>query len=240
MDAEPKTLQDAMIYFPDPEICLCYLVARRWPQGVFCPTCGNDAPRFLARRRLWQCRKVHRKRQFSITVGTIFEDSALGLDKWLAAIWMTANCKNGVSSYEVHSALGVTQKSAWLMLHRIRLAMRPGSTNKVGGHVEVDETFIGGKARNMHAQKRHRKIQGRTGMENKVPVMGLLQRGGPVRAVVVKNREKKVLQTEIKKHVEAGSAVYTDTLLSYEGLGGEYAHRVIDHTLAYVDGAIQS
>src|SRR6266567_891291 len=140
---EPKTLQEAIIHFADPDNCLSYLVARRWPDGVICPTCDRKDARFLANQRKWQCKSVHDHRQFSVKVGTIFEDSPLPLDKWLVAIWMIANCKNGVSSYEVARALGVTQKSAWFMLHRIRLAMQTRSFVKMGGpgsEVEVDET----------------------------------------------------------------------------------------------------
>src|SRR6266852_6392760 len=133
--SEPKTLQQAIIYFADPTNCLNYLVARRWPNGVVCPTCGRDDVRFLANQRKWQCKSVHKQRQFSAKVGTIFEDSPLGLDKWLAAVWMITSCKNGISSYEVHRALGVTQKTAWFMVHRIRLAMQSGSFAKMTGEV---------------------------------------------------------------------------------------------------------
>src|SRR5947208_463551 len=147
--AEPKTLQQAIIYFSDPDRCLAYLVARRWPTGVICPTCGRTDVRFLANQRKWQCKSVHHHRQFSIKVGTIFEDSPLGLDKWLTAAWTITNDKNGISSYEVARALGVTQKTAWFMMHRIRKTMQTGSfLKKFSGEVEVDETFIGGKARN--------------------------------------------------------------------------------------------
>ncbi|HUJ41781.1 MAG TPA: IS1595 family transposase, partial [Candidatus Acidoferrales bacterium] len=158
---KPKTLQQAIIHFADPDNCLRYMVSLRWPNGVVCPTCGRKDPVFLANQRKWQCKSVHPKRQFSAKVGTIFEDSPLPLDKWLVAVWMIANCKNGISSYEVGRALGITQKSAWFMLHRIRLAMQNSSLLKIGGHgkeVEVDETFIGGAARNMHKEKHHRRI----------------------------------------------------------------------------------
>ena len=149
MEREPKTLQEAILYFSDPDNCLNYIVARRWPDGVACPTCGSESVGFIKSRRVWQCKTRHPKSQFSVKIGTIFEDSPIKLDKWLAAIWMVANCKNGISSWEIHRALGVTQKTAWFMLHRIRLALQSGSLGKVGGEVEVDETFIGGKSRNM-------------------------------------------------------------------------------------------
>src|SRR5277367_1525327 len=150
---EIKTLQEAIVYFSDPDNCLSYMIPLTWPNGVVtCPTCGRTDPKFLATQRRWQCKSVHAKRQFSAKVGTIFEDSPISLDKWLTAVWMIANCKNGVSSYEVARAIGVTQKSAWFMMHRIRLAMQSDSFVKLGGpgkEIEADETFIGGAARFM-------------------------------------------------------------------------------------------
>lgn len=172
-------------------------------------------------------------------VGTIFEDSPLGMDKWMTAMWLIVNCKNGISSCEVARDLGITQKSAWFMVHRLRLALQQGSFMKLSGEVEVDETFIGGKARNMHVAQRQRRITG-TGGQDKTAVMGLLERGGRVRTAIVENRRKSVLQGEVKKHVEAGSALYSDALLSYEGLASEYAHKVIDHAVAYVDGQVHT
>lgn len=183
----PKTLQQAIIYFSNSENCLNYLASRRWPNGPVCPTCGRTDVSFLATQQKWQCKSAHKRRQFSVKVGTIFEDSPLGLDKWLMAVWMVTNCKNGVSSYEVHRALDVTQKTAWFMLHRIRFAMQTGTfETKMGGPVEVDETYIGGKARFMHKSRRQERIQGR-GKVGKVAVMGLLERNGKVRAKVLKN-----------------------------------------------------
>jgi len=237
--SEPKSLQEAIVYFSNPDNCLSYLVARRWPKGVVCPTCGSEKVSFSASRRIWQCGSHHAKRQFSVKVGTIFEDSPIGLDKWLAATWMLTNCKNGISSYEVARAIGVTQKSAWFMLHRVRLALQDESFGKVSGEVEVDETFIGGKARNMHADKRAIRITS-TGMKDKVPVVGILQRGGKVRAAVVPNRKKKALQAKVREHVTVGSILFTDSLPSYETLNGDYAHHVIDHAVAYVDGKIHT
>src|SRR5438874_12676656 len=151
----PKTLQEAIVYFSNPDNCIEYLVAQRWPDGVVkCPTCGRENPAYLANQRKWQCAMKHAQRQFSIKVGTIFEDSPISLDKWLLAVWMITNCKNGVSSYEIHRDIGVTQKTAWFMLHRIRLAMQGDVVETFGGEVEVDETYIGGLARNMHKAKR--------------------------------------------------------------------------------------
>jgi len=238
MAQEPKTLQEAIVFFSDPVNCREYLVARRWPNGVTCPGCGSQQVAFLEKYNRWQCSQAHGRRQFTAKTGTIFEDSPIGLDKWLTAMWQVVNCKNGISSYEVHRAIGITQKSAWFMDHRIRLALKNSGLEKFSGHVEADETFIGGKARNMHASKRARRITG-TGGKDKTAVMGILERGGKVRTAVVPNRKKASLQAEVKNHVEAGSALYTDALKSYEGLG-EFEHQVIDHAVAYVDGKIHT
>ena len=238
MEHKPSTLQEAILYFSDATRCREYVVARRWPEGVTCPRCGNEKVTFLEKYNRWQCSKRHSKRQFTAKVGTIFEDSPLGLDKWLCAMWLVVNCKNGVSSYEVHRALGVTQKTAWFMEHRIRLALTMGSFEKLSGEVEVDETFIGGKARNMHVAKRRRRITG-TGGKDKAAILGILQRGGEVRTTVIPNRRKCALQPEVRKHVEAGSALYTDALKSYDGLN-EFEHGVIDHATNYVDGKIHT
>jgi len=236
----PKTLQEAVIYFSNPDNCIDYVTARRWPNGVACPTCGRTDARFLENQKKWQCKSVHKRRQFTVKSGTIFEDSALGLDKWLIAVWMIVNCKNGVSSYEVHRSIGVTQKTAWFMIHRIRLAMQIGSfEKKMCGEVEADETFIGGKARNMHVNVKQRRITG-TGGKDKTAVMGILERGGQVRTKVISNRKKNTLHAEIKKHVEAGSALYTDALMSYNGLASGYAHKVVDHAVEYVDGRVHT
>src|SRR5258705_5589627 len=238
-ETEPKTLQQAIIYFSNPKNCLDYLAARRWPDGVTCPTCGRDDVSFLEKQNKWQCKSAHKQRQFSAKVGTIFEDSPLGLDKWLAAVWMIVNAKNGVSSYEIHRALGVTQKTAWFMEHRIRLAMQSGSfLKKMNGHVEVDETFIGGAARNMH--KGRRKAYG-TGHGGKVAVQGLLERhGGEVRAMVVGGTRRQHLAPNVVDHIEFGSQVYTDAHTAYVGLDHNYIHNVINHAHQYVNGHIHT
>jgi transposase-like protein len=240
MKREPESLQEAIEYFSNPDNCLNYLVARRWPDGIVtCPTCGSAKVSFSASRRIWQCSSHHLMRQFSVKVGTIYEDSPIGLDKWLAATWMLTNCKNGISSYGIARDLRVTQKTAWFMMHRIRLALQDESFGKFGGEVEVDETFIGGKARNMHLDKRERRITG-TGGKDKTVVMGILERGGKVRTAVVADRRKAGLQAQVKAHVEAGAALYTDALQSYDGLAQEYAHKVIDHAEKYVDGKVHT
>src|ERR1022692_369751 len=235
---EPQTLQEAIVYFASPDNCLNYLARKRWPNGVTCPTCGSQDVIFLANQRRWKCRGNHERPQFSVKVGTVMEDSPIGLDKWLAAMWQIVNCKNGISSYEVHRAIGITQKSAWFMDHRIRLALTMGTFNKLSGHIEADETYIGGKARNMHADKRATKITG-TGGKDKTAVMGILERGGKVITKVVPNTKKKALQSEIRDHVLAGSALFTDSLKSYEGLN-EFQHEVVDHAVEYVRGEVHT
>lgn len=235
-----KTLQEAIIHFSDFENCKKLMVKLRWPNGVVkCPYCGSEKVTYLSKNRVWKCYTGHAKPKFSLKTGTIFEDSPLGLDKWLPALWLIANCKNGISSCELARDLGVTQKTAWFMAHRLRFAMKDGGSGLLSGQVEADETFIGGKARNMHVSKRKRRITG-TGTKDKTAVMGIMERGGKVRTSVVPNRRKYALQSEVKKHVQAGSALYTDALLSYEGLATDYAHQVIDHAVAYVDGQVHT
>lgn len=237
---EPKTLQEAVVFFSNPDNCIDYLAVRRWPNGVTCPTCGSDKVKFNPARRVWQCSSHHSKRQFSVKVGTIMEDSPITLDKWLMAMWLVTNCKNGVSSYEIARDIDVTQKSAWFMLHRIRLAMQDDFFgSKLSGEVEVDETFIGGKARNMHISERKRRITA-TGTKDKTAVMGILERGGKVRATVVPNRKRAALQEQVRKNVQAGAALYSDALKSYIGLEADYAHQVVDHATAYVDGRVHT
>jgi hypothetical protein len=150
----PETLLEAVQYFSNPENALQFFVKARWPEGVTCPQCGSKSVTFLANAKVWKCKTVHPKQKFSAKVGTIFEDSAIGLEKWLPTMWLASNCKNGISSYELHRALGVTQKTAWFMLQRIRLAMHNGSFDKMSGTCEADETYIGAKARYMHKSRR--------------------------------------------------------------------------------------
>jgi transposase-like protein len=230
----PATLQEAIVYYANPDNCLNYLASKRWPKGVICPTCGSQSVSFMPKHQRWQCSSHHSKRQFSIKTGTIFEDSPLALDKWLPAMWLLTNAKNGISSWELHRALGVSQKTAWFMLHRIRQAHQGKTGGKLAGHIEVDETFIGGKARNMHASKR------KDNPFEKAVVMGVLKRGGEVRATVVENRAIETLQPIVEKHVRKGSNVYTDELISYWGLDEKFAHQVINHAEAYVDGQVHT
>ncbi|MFP5209102.1 MAG: IS1595 family transposase [Acidobacteriota bacterium] len=237
---EPTTLQEAILYFANPVNCREYLVARRWPRGVTCPKCGSANVLFMEKYNRWHCREKHSAPQFTLKTGTVMEDSPVGLDKWLMAMWMVVNCKNGVSSYEIHRALGVTQKTAWFLYHRIRLMLGDEyATGKLGGEVEADETFIGGKARNMHKNKRERRITG-TGGKDKTAVLGLLEPGGNVRTQVISSRKRKELHAEVKKHVEAGSALYTDALMSYRGLEKDFVHQVVDHAVEYVNGRVHT
>ena len=240
---EPKTLQEAIVYFSDPERAFVFAVNLCFPDGkVVCPRCGSKEHRFVKTRLIWFCKGC--KKQFSLKVGTIFEDSPLGLDKWMTAFWMLCNCKNGVSSMEIHRTLGITQKSAWFMLQRLRLAMQDTFyTTKLGGSgngVEVDETFIGGKARNMH--KSSKAWKRRTGEidKDKTVVVGFLERGGKVRTEIVTKRQKQNMQPLVREHVQAGAALYTDALKSYIGLDKQYEHEVVDHAVEYVRGKVHT
>lgn len=231
-------LMDAIRYFSDPMTCLDAVAHAKWPKGEsICPRCGEKRTSFIKSRRLWTCLAC--RKQFSVKVGTIFEDSAIGLDKWLVAMWMLANCKNGVSSYEISRTIKVTQRTAWFMLHRIRYAQHHGSIDRMSGSVEADETFVGGKARNIHADRRAEHIHGR-GPEGKAIVFGLLDRETRrVRVTVIDTRKKTDIQKQIRENVARGAELNTDALKSYEGLV-EYSHKVIDHAEAYVKGTIHT
>jgi transposase-like protein len=238
----PKTLQEAVSFFSDPQKTFDYAVKLRWPDGdVTCPRCDGTEHSFISTRRIWFCKGC--KKQFTVKVGTIFEDSALGMDKWMVGVWLIVNAKNGISSYEVGRALGITQKSAWHMMHRVRRALHEKETVQLGGagkEVEVDETFVGGAARFMHASRRKRVITER-GVKDKTAVMGILERGGRVRAMMIPNRKKHHIQGEIRAHVKAESAIYSDALLSYYGLNNQnLAHQVVDHAESYVNGQVHT
>jgi transposase-like protein len=238
----PATLMGAIRYFSDADRTLAFWVAIRWPDGVICPRCGSRQVSFITTRRIWKCSQKHDHRQFSAKVGSIFEDSPLGLDKWFTAMWLVANCKNGVSSYEIARGVKVTQKTAWFMDHRIRLATQTGSFEKMKGEVEADESFIGGLARFMHKDRREAAIKG-TGGAGKVAVMGLLERHGKdgvsrVRAKVLKNVQHATLHGEIRGSVESGSEMFTDAWTGYTGIAPEYVHNVIDHAEKYAEGRV--
>jgi transposase-like protein len=240
----PDTLLGAINYFADVDVATMFVAGLRWPDGVTCPHCdGKNCP-YVASRRIWQCKDC--RKQFSVKVGSIFEDSPIPLSKWLPAMWMLVNCKNGVSSYEIARDCGVTQKTAWFMMHRLRLAIQAKSFNKFGGDVELDETFIGGKARNWHQSKRERLgiTRGRS-MAGKVAVFGLLDRHGndgvsQVRLAHIKSNKRKHLMPHVLEHVESGTTIHTDSLPSYISLASDYTHKVIDHAEAYVDGEVHT
>jgi transposase-like protein len=233
--AYPTTLVDAVKYFSDEQVCIDEVMAMRWPDGeIACTGCGEIGNTiWLANQKRWKCRGC--KKQFSVKVGTIFHDSPLGLDKWMVAMWMLANCRNGVSSCEISRTLGITQKSAWHMLHRIRKAMTDNTTTKIGGNgpVEIDETFVGGKVKNMHKSKRVKGLNYSAG-NGKAIVMGMLERGGKVRAGVIADRKKANMQPVLEGNIEAGSHIITDEHATYPFIAKPYYHEVINHIEGYV------
>jgi transposase-like protein len=249
MNAEsptPKTLTEAIKHFADYDNAHAFMVQIRWGGNVCCPNCGSERIRYIHTRRQWECREQHPKRRFSLKTGTIMEDSPLPLEKWLAALWLEVNCKNSISSWEAHRALGITQKSAWFMLHRLRHALQSGSLAKMGasGHgCEADETLIGGLAKNMHARKRAARIKG-TGASGKTIVMGLLERHtekkSQVRATVVRDAQASTLHDVIHKHVEPGTPLYTDSHNGYRGLTPTFIHAFINHAEKYVEGNVHT
>lgn len=234
----PKTLMEAIRFFARPGVALEFMAKMRWPDGPFCDRCGEMNPMFLKSVERWKCRGC--RNQFSVKRGTIMEDSPISLDKWLCAIWMIANCRNGVSSYEVARSLGITQKSAWFMLHRIRLAMQTGSIEKIGGTVETDETFIGGKVRKMNRAAR-RRAGSRKGSSGKAIVAGVLERNGEVRARVLSDGSKEFVQGHIREYVEPGSRLFTDSSVAYGGLENEFMLRSVNHEQGeYVRGDVHT
>ena len=236
-----KTLQGAIAYFSDPQRAFDAAVQYRWPGGnVTCPRCGEEKHSFIKTRRLWFCYIC--KKQFTVKVGTVMEDSPITLDKWMMAFWMLANCKNGISSYELGKAIGVRQQSAWFMLHRIRTAMKDDPKFQFGGpsgEVESDETFVGGRGKFMHKSvKARRRIRGLVG---KTAVMGIFDRElRQVRAKVVPNIDRETLQNEILKQVQRGSRLYTDESRNYNSLIKDFAHEMVNHMEQYVDGRVHT
>jgi transposase-like protein len=239
----PKTLLEAIQYFSDEQVCIDTVVEMRWPDGPKCPECWTGNPYYIKTQKRWKCREC--RIQFSVKRGTIFEDSPISLKKWLPALWLLVNCKNGISSYEVARDLGVTQKTAWFMLQRLRLVLKAkdmgyklGSND--GGEVEVDETFIGGKLRNMHKEQKVRYVK-RGGSHGKAIVMGMLDRESrQVRAKVVPNVKRETLQNEILQNVKYGSAVYTDQAVGYDTLHRRYIHDTGNHAETYVKGRVHT
>jgi hypothetical protein len=249
MSKAPKTLQEAVIHFADAENCREFMARLRWPDGKpKCPACGSENVSYLPNAKVYKCfaKPAHEKAKFSLKVGTIFEASAIGLEKWLPVMWMLVNCKNGISSWEIHRAVGVTQKTAWFMLQRGRLAMQDDLTGGLlGGEVEVDETFIGGKARNMHKSDKRRKNLKGGGSSGKTIVLGILEReteGKPkrVRATVIPDRTRAVMQENVRPHVETGSEIYSDEAGSHWRMDGEYIHGIVNHMEAYVNDNVHT
>jgi transposase-like protein len=244
----PRTLQEANVYFSDPDRCFEYAKTLRFPDGkVICPRCSSDKNYFIKTRRIWLCRGCNK--QFTLKVGTIFEDSPLGLDKWMAGFWMLVNCKNGVSSMELHRALGITQKSAWFMLQRLRTALHNrsfGSPSKLGGpdsevEAEADETFVGGLTKNMHKDRKLRLVK-QGGMHGgKTVVQGILDRNlRQVRAQVVPNITRETLQNVLLKNIKYGSKVYTDDAVGYDKVSYNLVHDVVNHAERYVNGRVHT
>jgi transposase-like protein len=246
--AYPKTLVEAVRYFSDLDVAHAFFSDIRWPHGVCCPRCGNTEVTYLAKYRRWECKAKHAKRQFTVKVGTVMEDSPMGLDKWAVAFWLEANAKNSISSYEVHRALGITQKSAWFMQHRIRLAMQTGTFEKMGGGgsggVEVDEMYHGGLYQFMHKSKREKQKSGR-GSNTKTAVIGMVERKGnkkhsTVRTQVVHDTTRKTIREIIDRNVENEADVFTDKYKGYWGLSDQYIHETIDHAIEYVNGLVHT
>ena len=232
---KPQTLQQVIQHFTDEQTCIDAVAKMRWPKGAECPACSAKEPYYLKTQKRWKCRDC--RRQFSVKLGTIFEDSPIPLQKWLPALWMLVNCRNGISSYEIQRDLGVSQKAGWFMLHRLRLVLQNKTVTKLGGpqgkHVEVDETFIGGKARNMHKGRRA-KMHNVGMIAAKTAVMGLLERGGKVQTHVLGRRIGKQMQQIINDSVMPGTWVMTDEFQGYQGIGDDYTHLVINHLERYV------
>lgn len=239
----PTTLLDASRYFADLDNCEAYMAEIRWPEGKpYCLSCGSDRVGRIETRRLLRCKDC--RRQFSHKVGTIFEDSPLGLDKWFVAVWAIANCKNGISSHELGRAIGVTQKTAWFMLHRIRKAMETKDFSKFDGPAEADTTYVGGKADNMHAARREKLIHGR-GAVGKTAVHGVLQRTAgeapsQVRAVVLAGADLSAERGQIARTVAPGAEVFTDDARIYDPLGETFRHDAVDHSREYVRGHVHT
>jgi hypothetical protein len=239
----PQTLLEAIKHFSDPKNCREFMIAVRWDDGIVrCPHCGSEKVTFLENANLYNCNTKHPKRKFSLKVGTIFEDSPIGLDKWLPAAWLLVNCKNGVSSYELARALGITQKAAWHVLHRIRYAMTDtGLQLGITAPVECDETFVGGKVKNMHRGKR-KQVKSYQAGGNKSIVMGMLERGGKVRAKVVADRKRHNMQSVLEGNITPGAHIITDEHVNYPLIAADndYLHEVINHVEGYVRGHVHT
>jgi transposase-like protein len=241
-DQFPQTLQECIKYFSKDDRAFEYMKGVRWPDGkVTCPRCGCADVSFISTRKMWTCSECKTKKQFTLRIGTILEDSAIPFEKWICAFWLIANAKNGISSYEIGRSIGVTQRTGWFMLQRIRLAMQNGTIEKMSGHVESDETFIGGRNKFKHPGKKQ-KI---SGWKLKTPVQGLLERtagskASRVKLKVLKSTRNHEVQGNVREYVLKGSNLYTDALRSYIGMNDEYNHQVIDHAICYAQGKVHT
>jgi len=245
----PKNLLAASRYFADPDVCVELVAAMRWPDGVTCPHCESKKVSYLKTRRIWKCMAKECHKQFSVKTFSVFEDSPIPLDKWLTALWLIVNCKNGISSWEIHRSLGVTQKTAWFMLHRVRLALKSNSWEKMGSTgapVEVDEAFIGGDPKNWHLSKRASRKRfaepDQKALSIKIPVVGLLDRETrEVRAKVVPNVTREVLQDAILSNITGEGTVYTDSSKAYHNLKElQFVHETVNHLQEYVRGDVHT
>lgn len=240
----PETLMEAVAYFSQADTAHNFMVELRWPNGVSCPRCQSTRVCAIATRKTWECKDCTAKKQFSVKTGTIFEESPLPMAKWLATIWLIANAKNGISSYEVSRAIGVSQKSAWFMLHRVRLAMQTGSFEKFAGVIETDETYVGGKAIFMHPARRRTLPNKGVGGQGKVAVHGMLERGesgaSRVQVSVVPNTQKATIKPILDNSISAGSTLYSDTAMCYLKLDSSLTHEMVDHAVEYVRGSVHT
>ena len=239
----PKTLLECSRYFAgDPAIAVEFLAAIRWKDGVVCQHCGSKKHSSLKTRRIWKCREC--KKQFSVKAGTVFEDSPIPLDKWMMVVWLVVNCKNGISSWEIHRDLKVTQKTAWFMLHRVRLALKSESGFLLGGEgteVEVDESYVGGKLNNMHKDRRAKLGLAMRGTASKTAVQGMLDRNlREVRATVVPDTKRETLQNLVLNNIHHGSTVYSDESVTYDKLSENFVHEVVNHSEEYVRGRVHT
>jgi transposase-like protein len=239
----PKSLLEATRYFADPDVCVDFVAAMRWPDGVTCPHCDNKRVSYLSSRRIWKCMKKECHKQFSVKTSSIFEDSPITLDKWLTAVWFVVNCKNGISSYELAKDLKVTQKTAWFMLHRVREALSDGRKHKLGsngGAVESDECHVGPIPGKMHRDRRA-KAHAAGRYSNKSSIHGMLDRElRQIRAKVVPNVKRETLQNAILDNVSPFAKLYTDQFVSYDGLDKKFVHETVNHLNEYVRGQVHT
>jgi transposase-like protein len=244
---EPKTLMEAIKYYADPDVAFEEAKNFVYPNGVYCPTCGRTDVRFIATRKMWECKEKHPRKQFSVKIGNIMEDSPLGLDIWFAALWSIANDKNGISSYEFARMTGITQKSAWHVLHRCRLAMKVAGVGPLDGTLEIDETYIGGKAKNMHKAQREKMERG-DHSRRKVGVAGILKRTNGdalshvrLNVITASLNATGAILPFIRQNAKPGSQIMGDSAPAYTGLRKDYILETVNHAAEeYVRGSVHN